>query len=467
MIRSIAALALALLGGCAAVPPPAPRETPPQGPRTAIRGHIVTTEGVVRNGWIVASGGRIESISPARPQGALAQTLETDDYVFPTFVDLHNHPMYNMFPRWKAPRQFANRYEWRADPGYLAKIANPQRQLADISFCPMDQFAEVQMLIAGTGATTGIGPPRDGIPQCIVGLVRNLDWASGFHGDKPGNERVRTLIGVTRDIRNPADEERVRGIVADLKADRIDAVVIHVAEGRRDDAETQAEFAALEKWGLLAPQAVLVHAIALGEKELEQVGKARASLVWSPRSNIELYGDTMDVRAALRRGIPVALAPDWAPTGSINMLEELRYANEYSRTALDGAITPKQLFEMATRVPAKIAKVDGEIGSLAAGKRADLFVLRNRDADPYQALVAAAVTDISLVMIDGVPIYGDGARLKALNVAATDPLAVCGVARELNSASMVSGRFADAALTLAQYMMQLGAGLGRLTDCPP
>ena len=464
MRRVLAVPVLAFLCGCA---PLAPVSTPIPAPvdRKAIRGHIVTPERVIRNGWIVIEGGKIASIGEARPDPAPATVLETDDYVFPTFVDLHNHPMYNMFPRWKPTREFANRYEWRADPDYLNKIATPQREMASHTFCEMDQFAEVQMLIAGTGATTGISSPRDGMPKCIAGLVRNLDWHSGLRGDQTGNERVRTLLGVTSDIR---DEEAARKTAEDLKAGRIDALVIHLAEGKRSDPVTQAEFAALEKREFLAPQTVLVHAIALGDKEFEKVRKVGASLVWSPRSNFEIYGETLDVVAAQRLGIPVAIAPDWAPTGSINMLEELRYARSYSLKALGGTITAKQLFEMATIVPARIAKVDADIGSLERGKRADLFLVRSRAPDAFEALLAAPVTDINLVMIDGVPMYGETARLADLKVQKTEDIAVCTTIRHLNAESLPLGRWANAVLDMLTRLPAYGVvNPGPLTACPP
>jgi cytosine/adenosine deaminase-related metal-dependent hydrolase len=461
MRKLLAISAIALLFGCAS-PPPAP---PVLSDQTAIRGHIVTPERVIRNGWIVIQGGKIASIGEARPAPAPATVLETDDYVFPTFVDLHNHPMYNLFARWKPPRQFGNRYEWRADPDYMKRIATPQREMASHSFCEMVQFAEVQMLIAGTGATTGIGPPRDGMPKCIAGLVRNLDWHSGLRGEETGNERVRTMIGVTSDIR---DEEAARQTAADLAAGRIDALVIHLAEGKRSDAATRAEFKAMVDRKLLAPQTVLVHAISLDDAQLDEVRRVGASLVWSPRSNFELYGETLDVLGALRRGIPVALAPDWAPTGSINMLEEMRYAMNHGRNALGGAISARQLFAMATLTPAKIAGVDAEIGSLAHGKRADLFLVRNRAADAYEALMGAPVTDISLVMIEGVPVYGEAARLTDLKVPKTDAIAVCGAARQLNSASLTAGRWADAVLNLLTRLPAYGVATpGQLTECPP
>ena len=35
------------------------------------------------------------------------------------------------------------------------------------------------------------------VPKCVVGLVRNLDWASGFYGTTVGHERVKNALGVT------------------------------------------------------------------------------------------------------------------------------------------------------------------------------------------------------------------------------------------------------------------------------
>ena len=468
MRRALALSVLALLCGCAplaptptATPTLAPAAAPAPVDRKAIRGHIVTPEGVIRNGWLVVQGNRIASIGEAQPDLRGASVLETDDYVFPTFVDLHNHPMYNMFPRWKAPKEYGSRYEWRAAPEYLASIANPQRALIATSFCDMDQFAEVQMLIAGTGATTGISPPRDGIPKCVVGLVRNLDLHSGLRGDEPGKERVRTLLGVGKDLTPERKEEALKA----LKANSVDALVVHLAEGKRSDADTRKEFALLAENDLLVPQVVLVHAIALDEKDFARMAPPfGASLVWSPRSNFELYGETLDVRAALRHGIPVAIAPDWAPTGSINMLEELRYARRYSREALGDAITAKQLFEMATLVPARIAKLDGMIGSLAVDKRADLFLARSRGADPYESLVASPVTDISLVMIDGVPLYGEAARLKAMQVP-TEDLDVCGARRALNASSFAAGTFQDMVKRLTDGLRNLNVSISPLADC--
>jgi 5-methylthioadenosine/S-adenosylhomocysteine deaminase len=62
------------------------------------------------------------------------------------------------------------------------------------------------------------------------------------------------------------------------------------------------------------------------------VRDAGAKLVWSPQSNLRLYGATTDVASALQLGIPVSLGADWLPSGSQSLLAEMQVA----RRALAG-----------------------------------------------------------------------------------------------------------------------------------
>ena len=58
-------------------------------------------------------------------------------------------------------------------------------------------------------------------------------------------------------------------------------------------------------------------------------------LIWSPRSNITLYGDTARVTIASRLGVNIALGTDWMPSGSMNLLRELKCADSFNTTYLD------------------------------------------------------------------------------------------------------------------------------------
>jgi hypothetical protein len=69
---------------------------------------------------------------------------------------------------------------------------------------------------------------------------------------------------------------------------------------------------------------------------------------------------------------------------------------------------------MATRTAASILQWDKVLGTLQAGKRADVLVIAGKTGDPYAALLEAAETSIRLVMINGVARYGTPALMKKL-----------------------------------------------------
>src|SRR3546814_10181778 len=66
----------------------------------------------------------------------------------------------------------------------------------------------------------------------------------------------------------------------------------------------------------------------------------------------------------------------------------------------------RDIVAMATRNAAKLLKWEQGVGSLQAGKRADLIAVRSKVRDPYMQLIRADETRIGLVMIDGVRRYG-------------------------------------------------------------
>ena len=58
---------------------------------------------------------------------------------------------------------------------------------------------------------------------------------------------------------------------------------------------------------------------------------------------------------------------------------------------------------MATANPARVLKWDGALGTIEAGKRADLVAVDGRTGDPYEHLLRARESSLTLVVVDGVP----------------------------------------------------------------
>jgi cytosine/adenosine deaminase-related metal-dependent hydrolase len=426
-----------------------------------IGGAIVTPAGVRPHAWLVIDQGRIQKISDSKPAIPGAKTLETTDLVFPGFVDLHNHPLWAVFERFHpaTPPSWPNRYAWRADARYLASLQNPWwDMMTHGAFCDLDEYAELQALIGGTTAILGLDLVDDTkpAPGCIRGLARNLDYASGFHGAGTSNEAIAWVLGVTSDMKPDALNKLHR----QMAHGDLDAVIVHTAEGQRNDAESRTEFGKLKSLNLLEARTSVVHGVALTAADFGDMAKVGAGLIWSPRSNMELYHQMPDLAAARKAGVTIALAPDWAPTGSTNMLGEIAYAD-----AQHQGFSRRQLFDMATAIPAKLGRIDDKVGAIAAGHYADLFLLKGDARDPYTALAMAKPQDVTLTMVNGQPLYGAPDHLAALGVMKTESFPqACGAARAFNSAALPKP-FAKLQADLAARMTAHGLKLAPLVYC--
>jgi cytosine/adenosine deaminase-related metal-dependent hydrolase len=431
-----------------------------------ISGTVVTPDKVLNKGWVVIKHRKITAVSDKLPREDNAVWVDTNDIIFPGFIDLHNHPMYAMFEPWDAKQLFNNRYEWRSLEKYKQEVSTPARNLQDDpqGFCDIAEFAEVQAITGGTTTFSGMFAPRsfgNTLPACLSRLaVRKLEIDSGFYSE-PGRERVTNVLGVTpRDLSDTNADEVLRKVAAK----DLDLVLIHVAEGNSKDLESTLEFSLLKCRTFLASHTAVIHGVAFDQNDFRKMKAAGTALVWSPRSNIVLYGTTTDVVTAFKEGVSIALAPDWAPSGSKNMLAEIQYAAEVNKNRFGGFFSNQQLFEMATSIPAKIARINEKVGSIKSGLYADLFLLHGDATRPFDSLVESKPQDVSLVLVNGVPIYGD-ATLMSKFKATTEPVPFCGETKNLNLDVLPNGKLSDVQQRLGQKMKVYNLNLARVDPC--
>src|SRR5258705_225092 len=106
-----------------------------------------------------------------------------------------------------------------------------------------------------------------------------------------------------------------------------------------------------------------------------------SSMVGAPLSNLLLYAGTARVDAAKNAGVLIGLGSDWSPTGSKNLLGELKVAWLYNQKNLHGLFKARDIVAMATRDAARILKWDRVAGTIKAGSRADLLAIDSLAAD--------------------------------------------------------------------------------------
>lgn len=425
-------------------------------------GTVITPDGSLPHGYVVITDGRITNVSSERPDLPDAVRVNTGGVILPGFVDLHNHVPWNVLPRWSPGRLFTDQRQWAGDPSFLP-IASQFDHLVATHFCDMNTWGELRALVGGTTSIMATYPK-----PCIHGLVRNLDFNSGFYGTTELNREH--IFNAPPPFPPPSD---TAGRVALVQAARFfianpfyEALAMHVAEGT--DAFAEEQFTFLQSHGLLNPKGILIHGVALGANDFRDMAASGTALVWSPRSNLELYGTTANIAAALDAGVEIALAPDWALTGSSNMLDELKTAAQWNRAHLGGRLSDRQLVDMVTSVPARVAGVDDEVGAIRAGLHADVLVIgsEDEDADPYHTVVDASPTNVRLVLIDGVPLYGDADLMQRLWAKSDlEYVSVAGMRKALATPLAVL-RIADVQARLQAALEEEGTALAPLTDLP-
>jgi 5-methylthioadenosine/S-adenosylhomocysteine deaminase len=181
--------------------------------------------------------------------------------------------------------------------------------------------------------------------------------------------------------------------------------ITHLEEGF--DPESQDGVGILERAGCLDSYDLLIHCVGFSDDDIRKVARAKASVCWCPASNIFMFNVTCKIRKMIQAGINVSIGTDSTHTGSINLLEEMRYAQQVYRDMYDEDLPAKALFEMVTLNPAKALKIEAETGSISLGKRADIMVTRANKADPYENFTTVRPEDIRLLLLNGEPLLGE------------------------------------------------------------
>jgi 5-methylthioadenosine/S-adenosylhomocysteine deaminase len=431
-------------------------------------GTVVTMDAdrsVIEDGRVLVRNGRIVAVwsGDTVPDGISVVAASVVDpgkgtLIFPGLINLHEHPLYSALPVWTPPSShvqadrgrplgtepYANRYDWNivgvtSAPEYLRLVNNANLILTNPDAlnlsAEMVKFAEIKALLGGTTAMQGA--PVSAATDAM--LARNVD-NTNF-----GRDRVENRVPAISSLTGAA----LQGVVNRMKSGQLEAWIVHLAEGIRDgdrlpgdSTSSRAEFAQLKAKGLLSDATVVVHGVGLEAEDYAEMAAAPtlrtdgrgdglgAKLVWSPLSNLLLYGRTANVRDAIDAGVTVSLGTDWSPSGSTNLLQELKIAD----TVLDGTDLrgherrdaardlDRWLVETVTINPARTLRWDAEVGSVEAGKVADLLIISPPHAHKrgdvpksvYRSLIDATEANVRLVLVDGEPLAGTADLMAAL-----------------------------------------------------
>ena len=268
----------------------------------------------------------------------------------------------------------------------------------------------------------GNGPPPDLSTVKALEMMREMyqRWNNKCEG------RITTRVSP---VGLPAcTEELMRG--SRVLADELGiGIHTHCCEGHTEsnaafDRFGCSEVEALYRFGVLGPDAQLVHCVWLTEHDKQLIAETGSSVVYCASTNTKVADGVPPMSDLFKLGVNIAIGCDGeASSGTYDILQEARLASLLAKgTCLDASVfSADQMFYMMTRNGAKAVGLDGQVGSLQTGRKADLTVIdypRIHLIDESRLLsnliYSATAGDVESVFVGGCPLMWNG-ELKFLD----------------------------------------------------
>ncbi len=395
-----------------------------------LKGIVLTPDTVYVGGRVaVDAAGVIQCVGCDCADDAATQVTCPAGVISPGLINAHDHITFAQnSPVRDTGERYEHRHDWRSGLRGHTEVPVPGGASDDNI-----RWGELRFLFGGGTSVNGSGG--------VAGILRNLDRDALQEGlgqpailyqtfplaDSGQSTQRRTTC-------NYGTGDTTQTIV------NKDAYTPHIAEGidevSRNEflcttSDDQDKFTPGTSTDLFLPQTAAIHSVGLLAADYAVMATRKSSLIWSPRTNVSLYGDTAQVTTADRLGVRIALGTDWIATGSANMLRELKCASELNGAYYDNYFSDLDLWKMATINAAAAVAMDDAIGVLEAGKVADIAIFDGRERRPLRAIIDAAPRDVALVMRGGKALYGDDNVIAGLRSAGCDAFEMCGAFKQV------------------------------------
>jgi hypothetical protein len=337
--------------------------------------------------------GIVLNLNPIGPDPAVLEIPKSVAYV--PLINAHDHLVGNWFPRAGDKRPYPNSHIWVEDMKDSFSFHERSKFWHnDGSFKHLDPAAlaiarlgAYKNLFSGCSVVQDHGPLQedayyDSMPILVPKTYRQCH--SITLGNWWGGETAAREL------------ELSRGEMP---------FIIHLGEGT--DEVTQEEFSKLEEQDLLKPNTLMIHGIAFTKKDIRRIAEVGASVCWCPTSNYYLIGKTLDIESVLEYGANVVIGTDSTMSGAVNLIREFATILEHFPQ-----IEPALLYKMVTVNAVKALYLAPEYGKLNPKNTTQLLLTDQVDRDPFLNLVDLDMAAIKLLVVDGIPRYGDSQYLE-------------------------------------------------------
>jgi 5-methylthioadenosine/S-adenosylhomocysteine deaminase len=383
---------------------------------------------VIPDGFVTIEGNTISSVGAGGQ--ALAKTRKTIDaeggFILPGLINGHTHAAMTLFrgladdlPLMDWLNNYVFPVEGKMDADFVrvgSLLACAEMIMSGTTcFCDMYLFEEE---VARAAKESGM--------RCVVGEVL-YDFPSPNYGSlEKGFAYTEALIERWKGdplVSIAVEPHSLFTCGLDLLKRANDLalgngvpLIIHVSETKTEVEEIQSRCGKrpvqlLRDLGLLGPHFIADHCVYVDQSEVQLLAKHEVSVVHNPESNMKLASGIAPVPEMMAQGVNVALGTDGcASNNNLDLFAEMDTAAKLHKVSkLDPTVMDAQtLLRMATVDGARALGLEHSIGSLQAGKRADLIVIDTKKPhliplyNPYSHLVYAACGhDVKHSIIDG------------------------------------------------------------------
>src|SRR5258706_2138423 len=251
-------------------------------------------------------------------------------------------------------------------------------------------------------------------------IRESVELIEKWHGSAGGRVRCcfapRFAISCTTELLSEVSElSRKHRVMIHTHAseNKNECEMVESETGRRNVAY-------LDSLGISGTHVLLAHCIHIDTEEMEALARTKTNVAHCPSSNLKLGSGLARIAEMLAQTIPVSLGADGAACNNrLDMFTEMRTAALLQKLAHGPEALPAdRTLRMATIDCARAMGLEKEIGSLEAGKRADLIVV-NLDGlhstprgDIVSTLIYSAVAaDVHTTIIDGQLVMREGELL--------------------------------------------------------
>ncbi len=406
-------------------------------------GTLVTLDerGSVLEADLLVRGGRIEHVG-AHAEAEADETIDARGcVVLPGFVQTHVHLCQTLFRGAADDLELIDWLKKRVWPLEAAHDARSIRASARLAVAELIRGGttcaltmetvrhteEVFRVVEETGFRATVGKcmmdQGEGVPAGLQeetesSIAESLALLEKWHGAAEGRIRYcfapRFAVSCTRELLERVSRlARERGVLIHTHAseNRTEIELVERQTGRRNVLY-------LDSVGMTGPHVALAHCVHVNEEELSLLARTGTHVAHCPSSNLKLGSGVAPVAEMLERGVSVSLGADGAPCNNrLDMFTEMRTAALLQKvTRGTTALPAERVLRMATIDGARALGLEKEIGSLEAGKRADITVLdlgrphlAPRPDIISTVVYAAEASDVRTVLVDGRVLLRDGA----------------------------------------------------------